>query len=65
MADYKVENHGSVFIITAQDDLAWKNLLDGVSSEEVQHWGFRGIVVEPRYVEGLVDQLQEEGWVVE
>lgn len=55
--DYIIENHGTLCVVYAQTEDALKNLQDNV-------WGRNGLVVEPRYVGPLVEQLREEGWVV-
>lgn len=65
MADYLVENHGTIYLFHAQNPEALKNLQDNVGAE-AQWWGTMGsLVVEHRYARDLAGRLQEEGWEVE
>ena len=60
--DYAVENHGSLFLVRPQNDAARQNLLDSVQADA--QWLGRALAVEHRYIQPLVAQLREEGWVV-
>lgn len=58
---FYIENHGSIVLVrplTADVD-AW---LHENTSEEAQWFG-HALVVEPRYLEGLVEGLVAEGFV--
>jgi hypothetical protein len=62
-ADYRVENHGSLYLVQPLNGRAGADLEDHVG-EEAQWWG-TGLAVEPRYITSLVSRLQESGWRVE
>lgn len=55
----RVENHGSICIVQPEDDSEREWLEENVS-EEAMWWG-GGLVVEPRYVEGLMAGFYGEG----
>ena len=61
MADVEVHDHGSVVIINIVSDEARAWVLENV--EVRQTWG-RGIVVEPRYVDHIIDGLRDAGFIV-
>jgi hypothetical protein len=61
--DYRVENHGSLFLLCPLNELALGNLLREMKGTEAQ-WMRTYLAVEPRYIGPLVEQLREEGWVV-
>lgn len=60
--DFTFENHGSIWLCRPQNDAAREHLEENVS-EEAQWFG-GALVVEPRYVEGLVGGLRDNGWSV-
>ena len=59
MADVKIENHGSLVLIRPLTEAA-SDWLDENISEDVQHFG-GAVVVEPRYVEAIVEGMQNDG----
>ena len=59
-ADFRIENHGSIFLFDPQNTSAENHLRDNVS-EEAQWFG-GALVVEPRYVIDLVAALEAEGF---
>lgn len=63
MTDILVANHGSIFILTALTEAgrAWFDEYILVPGNEVQTWGAGGIVVEPRYVEAIIDGAVNDG----
>jgi hypothetical protein len=63
MADFTVENHGTLFIIQPMNTAAMEHLRANVD-EEAQWWA-GGLVVEHRYIENLVAALRAAGWEVE
>lgn len=60
--DFTLVDHGSIVIITplSQQATEWT---DTYLSEETQWWG-AGFVVEPRYVDDIVDRMKELGMEV-
>lgn len=60
--DYRIENHGSVFVVYPQNADAKENIRENAGLESM-YWG-DGLVVEPRYVWDLVQVLNNEGWRV-
>jgi hypothetical protein len=63
-ADFTVANHGSIMILTPQNDSA-KDFIHERLPDDAQTWGRDGIVVEPRYIGNIVNDLQENGFGVE
>ena len=61
-ADFEVSGGGSVFILTPLNEDAKTHLFDNVQ-EDAQFWA-GGVVVEHRYIGGLVEALRAEGYVV-
>lgn len=60
--DFVLANHGSVAVLTPMTDKArtWR---DEHLPEDATSWG-RGVVIEPRYLEPILDGISEEGLVV-
>ena len=63
MTDILVANHGSIFVLTALTQPArdWVEEHIFRGNAEVQRWGNSGFVVEPRYVEAIIDGATSEG----
>jgi len=61
--DFRVENHGSIFLLVCLNDTMRDHLLENISPE-AQWWGPNALAVEPRFIEPLASQLVEEGWVL-
>ncbi len=59
MADVNIENHGSLVLIRPLTEAA-SDWLDENISEDAQHFG-GAVVVEPRYVEAIVEGMQNDG----
>ena len=59
MADVKIENHGSLVLLRPLTEAA-SDWLDENISEDAQHFG-GAVVVEPRYVEAIVEGMQNDG----
>ena len=59
MVDVKIENHGSLVLIRPLTEAA-SDWLDENISEDAQHFG-GAVVVEPRYVEAIVEGMQNDG----
>ena len=62
MPDFILENHGSIWLVRPQSEPAREHLAENVSDEA--QWFGDALVVEPRYVEGLVNGLRNNGWEV-
>ena len=58
-ADLTVVNHGSIFTVIPQTKPGHQWLQD-TAPEDAQFFG-AGMVVEPRYVEGVVNAAREAG----
>jgi hypothetical protein len=63
LADYRLKNHGSVWLVTPTTKAARRHLQERVTTE-AQWWG-QALVVEPRYVAGLAAALVQNGWSVQ
>ena len=61
--DFRFEDHGSVALIVPLNDDARAELAI-IEPEDAQHWG-DALVVEPRYVGGIVEVLDGDGFSVE
>jgi hypothetical protein len=61
-ADFTLTNHGSLVTLLPATDEAREHLAENVSDEA--QWWAGALVVEPRYVADLVEQLQANGWEV-
>lgn len=61
--DFRIDNHGSVVIVTPLTPAADAWTEESVPLEDWQ-WAGRGFVVEPRYVAALVDGIQDAGLTV-
>ena len=59
MPDVNIENHGSLVLIRPLTEAA-SDWLDENISEDAQHFG-GAVVVEPRYVEAIVEGMQNDG----
>jgi len=59
MADVNIENHGSLVLLRPLTEAA-SDWLDENISEDAQHFG-GAVVVEPRYVEAIVEGMQNDG----
>lgn len=59
--DFTFSNHGSVWLCTANNELALKHLRENVSEDAIW-WAGDSVGVEPRYVPGLVEALQGAGF---
>ena len=64
MADFMLDNFGSIFILTPKTKQAKAFLEEVVDPEAI--WYGQGLAIEPRYVEDFVLRMQEEeGFTVE
>ncbi len=64
--DFQVLNAGSIFVLTplTPEADAWVEEKVGIN-EETQYWGKKGIVIEPRYIQQIIDGLLEDGLKLE
>ena len=60
--DYTIENHGSIYLVSAENDAAQMNLEERVQPDA--QWFGRRFVVEHRYAMPLALDLNREGWLV-
>lgn len=61
--DIRVDNHGSIMIVTPVT-AAGKEWVDlHLNNSEMQRWA-GGIVVEPRYLQDIIDGAEADGLVV-
>jgi hypothetical protein len=56
-----IQNGGSVFIVRAHSDECEEWMTENVGNDETQTFG-GGIVVEPRYVQGVIEGLESNGF---
>ena len=63
MADYTFTNHGSIWLCTPTTMEAREHLEEHLSDEA--QWFAGGVAVEPRYVDSLAAQLEEDGFTTE
>jgi hypothetical protein len=63
MSDFKIENHGSIYICRPLNEDALHHLQDNL--HEDSQWFGGGLAVEPRYVYNLAQDLTANGWRVE
>jgi hypothetical protein len=63
--DFLVLDHGSVVILMSMNDDAQTWFDEHVSCKCWRTWGPRGVAVDPRYVDGLVEGMIEEGFTVQ
>jgi len=63
MSDFVVENHGSICLLQpmTKEARAW---IEDTKPEDAMMWG-TALVVEPRYVEGVVEAATNSGYTVE
>lgn len=62
MADFLFENHGSIWLVRPQNEEARQHLEDH-TAEDAQ-WLGNALAVEHRYVPGLAEGLNNEGYSV-
>jgi hypothetical protein len=63
--DFKLENHGSLFVLRPLNPVAqnWMSENLSVDEPETQFWG-DAIVIEPRYLEPIVDGILADGLIL-
>lgn len=54
MADLQIQNHGSIFIMTPTSK-AGHQWVDECIPVDATRWGQCSIVIEPRYLENIID----------
>lgn len=57
--NYRIEGHGSICLVRPLDDAARDRLRTMVKGNEDAQWFGGALVVEPRYVEGIREGLEE------
>lgn len=63
MADFTIENHGSIFLVRPQNEPAREHLAENV--QEDAQWFGDALVVEHRYARDLAAALEDNGYTVE
>ena len=63
MADYSIENHGTIYLVRSNNLAALAHLREHTAGDT--SWFGRALAVEHRYIAGLVTSLQEEGFTVD
>jgi hypothetical protein len=61
-ADIMLSNHGSVWLVTPVTDAAREWIDDNVAADAQYFAG--SLVVEPRYIAGIVRGMEEDGFTV-
>ena len=61
--DVRVDNHGSIFIVTPCSP-AGSEWVDDNLPTEAQRWGANGVVVEHRYITPIVEGMLSDGLAV-
>ena len=62
--DFTLDNEGSIFLLTPNNKRASSWITKNVQVESWQRFG-KGVAVDQRYVDDLVNGIQEAGFVVE
>ncbi len=65
MSDFRIDNHGSILVLHALTPAAQEWASEHLAGDEVQHWGQHGTVVEPRYIEPIIDGIEGDGLEVQ
>lgn len=60
--DFRIENHGSIFLFDPQNSAAENHLRDNVNGEAL--WFGGSLVVEARYVAELAAALESDGFEI-
>jgi len=63
IADYTAVDGGSVLLLRPNNDTAREHLEDNTADEA--QWFGMALVVEPRYMQNLIDNLEDEGFKVD
>lgn len=61
--DFTVDDHGSIAVLTPHTPAAHAWQADNLAHEEAQYWN-GGIVIEPRYLDRIIEGAEEDGLVV-
>lgn len=62
--DFRLQNAGSFFVLHPRNDAAGQWIDDHVYTEQSQWWG-GGIVIEPRYLQDVLDGIEQDDLTVE
>lgn len=57
--DFLLVNHGSIVVLNALTDKA-KTWIDEHIEDDAQTWGPHGTVIEPRYVEPIIEGIVQD-----
>ncbi len=64
MSDFTVQNEGSVYILYAETDAAKEWVSDNLPLD-ITTWGTNGVVIEHRYIGGIVNGIKSDGLEVQ
>jgi hypothetical protein len=63
MSDFVLYDHGSLWLLEPQTDEAAAWIEENFGGDGSMRWG-DALVIEPRYVAGVVQGIQDEGYTV-
>lgn len=63
MTDFSIHNHGSLFTFVPLNDNA-QDWMARTAPEDAQFFG-GGLVVEPRFVQGVINAIEADGMTVQ
>lgn len=63
MADFFLSNQGSIALLTPLTEAGKVWADEHLNGEETQHWG-RATVIEPRYVQPIVEGIEADGLTI-
>lgn len=64
MADFAFAHHGSVTVLVPLNDTAREWIDENVAQTEETQWFGKGLVIEPRYADPVLDGIAEAGLTV-
>ena len=62
--DFDFSNHGSICLLTPRSAAAHDWTVEHIPEDSLR-WGQCSIVIEPRYVQNILDAIEDEGMVVQ
>lgn len=61
MADFSLQHHGTIVILTPTSPAGHDWLAENVQAESWQRWGQCSVAIEPRYAPAIVDGFLADG----
>lgn len=65
MKDFQINNHGSIIILVPQSQAAEKWVEDKIGSGNGYQPYWPSVIIEPRYIDDIIEGIQLDGLVVE